>query len=154
MSGEIRGKKRRAYRPGVEGLEVLPLLSSVVESPIDVAIAHEALPIPVEGPGRPRSRVRPGTPRPASPRSSRPARLEPRPRRRRRASAGLAQLDRYLARAWFRAGIAPQQHDDCTQGRLHHVAPDVRPRPLRPAPLGGRPVRDPGRPEPRDGRRT
>jgi RNA polymerase sigma factor (sigma-70 family) len=30
-------------------------------------------------------------------------------------SAGLAQLDRYLARAWFRAGIPPQQHDDCTQ---------------------------------------
>jgi RNA polymerase sigma factor (sigma-70 family) len=30
-------------------------------------------------------------------------------------SRGLAQLDRYLARAWFRAGIAPQQHDDCTQ---------------------------------------
>ena len=25
------------------------------------------------------------------------------------------QVDRYLARAWFRAGIALQQHDDCTQ---------------------------------------
>ncbi len=30
-------------------------------------------------------------------------------------SAGLVQLDRYLARAWFRAGIPSQQHDDCTQ---------------------------------------
>jgi RNA polymerase sigma factor (sigma-70 family) len=29
--------------------------------------------------------------------------------------SGLAQLDRYLGRAWSRAGIAPQQHDDCTQ---------------------------------------
>lgn len=28
---------------------------------------------------------------------------------------GLSQLNRYLGRAWTRAGIAPQQHDDCTQ---------------------------------------
>ncbi len=28
---------------------------------------------------------------------------------------GLAQLDRYLARAWARAGIPPQQADDCSQ---------------------------------------
>jgi RNA polymerase sigma factor (sigma-70 family) len=31
------------------------------------------------------------------------------------AASGLAQLDRYLSRAWYRAGIPPQQHDDCTQ---------------------------------------
>jgi RNA polymerase sigma factor (sigma-70 family) len=30
--------------------------------------------------------------------------------------SGLSQLDRYLNRAWSRAGIAPQQYDDCTQG--------------------------------------
>jgi RNA polymerase sigma factor (sigma-70 family) len=29
--------------------------------------------------------------------------------------SGLSQLDRYLCRAWYRAGIPPQQHDDCTQ---------------------------------------
>jgi RNA polymerase sigma factor (sigma-70 family) len=29
--------------------------------------------------------------------------------------SGLSQLDRYLNRAWSRAGIAPQQFDDCTQ---------------------------------------
>lgn len=28
---------------------------------------------------------------------------------------GLDQLDRYLGRAWARAGIAPQQFEDCTQ---------------------------------------
>ncbi len=28
---------------------------------------------------------------------------------------GLSQLNRYLGRAWSRAGIAPQQHEDCTQ---------------------------------------
>lgn len=30
-------------------------------------------------------------------------------------ASGLSQLDRYLGRSWARAGIAPQQHDDCTQ---------------------------------------
>src|SRR6185437_12453626 len=29
--------------------------------------------------------------------------------------AGLWQLERYLSRAWYRAGIAPQQHDDSSQ---------------------------------------
>ena len=29
--------------------------------------------------------------------------------------AGLSQLDRYLGRAWARAGIAPQKFEDCTQ---------------------------------------
>jgi DNA-directed RNA polymerase specialized sigma24 family protein len=29
--------------------------------------------------------------------------------------SGLDQLNRYLSRAWYRAGIAPQMHDDCTQ---------------------------------------
>ena len=29
--------------------------------------------------------------------------------------AGLAQVNRYLSRSWFRAGIDFQQHDDCTQ---------------------------------------
>jgi DNA-directed RNA polymerase specialized sigma24 family protein len=28
---------------------------------------------------------------------------------------GLARLGRYLSRAWYRAGIAMQQHDDCSQ---------------------------------------
>ncbi|HEU5119258.1 MAG TPA: sigma-70 family RNA polymerase sigma factor [Isosphaeraceae bacterium] len=29
--------------------------------------------------------------------------------------SGLAQLNRYLSRCWSRAGVAPQQQDDCTQ---------------------------------------
>lgn len=29
--------------------------------------------------------------------------------------SGLDQLDRYLGKVWYRAGIAPQQHADCTQ---------------------------------------
>ncbi len=30
-------------------------------------------------------------------------------------ASGLSQLDKYLNRAWYRAGIPPQAHDDCTQ---------------------------------------
>ena len=30
-------------------------------------------------------------------------------------AAGLAQLDRYLNRTWYRAGVVLQQHDDCSQ---------------------------------------
>jgi RNA polymerase sigma factor (sigma-70 family) len=30
-------------------------------------------------------------------------------------AAGLAQLDRYLSRTWYRAGVVLQQHDDCSQ---------------------------------------
>jgi DNA-binding CsgD family transcriptional regulator len=30
-------------------------------------------------------------------------------------TSGLSQLDKYLSRAWYRAGIPPQAHEDCTQ---------------------------------------
>ena len=30
-------------------------------------------------------------------------------------SSGLAQLNKYLSRAWYRAGIPVQMHEDCTQ---------------------------------------
>jgi DNA-binding CsgD family transcriptional regulator len=30
-------------------------------------------------------------------------------------ASGLNQLDKYLSRAWYRAGIPPQAHEDCTQ---------------------------------------
>jgi RNA polymerase sigma factor (sigma-70 family) len=116
VSGEIGAKKRRAYRPGVEGLEVLRLLSGVAQAPIDVAIEHEALASPVETVEAPSIASSTwdaalvasqldgllGTSRDHTDDAD--------------LSAGLAQLDRYLARAWFRAGITPQQHDDCTQG--------------------------------------
>ena len=84
-----------------------------------------------------RSRVRPGTrrwSRQSSPTSSGqalvrlrlrlrpPAQLRPRslplrPRRltRRPLTSGLTQLNKYLSRAWYRAGISPQLHDDSTQ---------------------------------------
>ena len=115
MSSEIRGKKRRAYRPGVEGLEALRLLSSLVQTPIDVAISHEALPVTVEGAG---IAAIPSSTWDAALVASQLDDLFGTARDHTddgELSAGLAQLDRYLARAWFRAGISPQQHDDCTQ---------------------------------------
>lgn len=116
---------RRAYRPRVEGLEALRLLSGVAQAPVDVAIAADALAAPIETPEIPTqpSTTSSATVAPVSTwddaivasqledlfgsglDSTTDAEL----------SAGLVQLDRYLARAWFRAGISPQQHDDCTQ---------------------------------------
>ncbi len=115
MSIPGRRKTRRSYRPAVEALEALRLLSSLAPTPIDVAFDQGSISVPI------------GTPA-ATPVSDRtwdaalvaseltdllgPSRgqadaLD--------VTSGLAQLDRYLARAWYRAGIAPQQHDDCTQ---------------------------------------
>jgi RNA polymerase sigma factor (sigma-70 family) len=109
---------RRAYRPRVEGLEALRLLSGVAQAPVDVALASDTMAVPIDG-----TQVAPipvasvttwdealvasqlddllGS----NVTTSNSTEL----------SSGLVQLDRYLARAWFRAGISPQQHDDCTQ---------------------------------------
>ena len=115
MSGSIRGNKRRAYRPGVEGLEALRLLSGIAEAAVDVAM-------PVDSPGGSAE----GADFVPIPEATWDAALvasqlddlfgstrelaDPAD-----VSAGLAQLDRYLARSWFRAGLSAQQHDDCTQ---------------------------------------
>jgi RNA polymerase sigma factor (sigma-70 family) len=43
-------------------------------------------------------------------------------------SSGLAQLNKYLSRAWYRAGIPVQMHEDCSQAvyatMLQHVGRD------------------------------
>ena len=115
MSGENGAKTRRAYRPGVEGLEVLRLLSGVVEAPIDVAIEHETMAAPVADVALP---TIPSSTWDAALVASQLDDLFGTTRDHTDdadLAAGLAQLDRYLARAWFRAGISAQQHDDCTQ---------------------------------------
>jgi len=114
VSREIRGQKRRAYRPRVEGLEVLRLLSGLADAVAEVALAHAP---PAPGVGSPGAPVSDSTWDAALVASqlddlfgTTQAAVESSD-----VSAGLAQLDRYLARAWFRAGLASQQHDDCTQ---------------------------------------
>jgi len=110
-----RGKARRSYRPTVEALEALRLLSGVAPVPLDVAFDQAATAAAIGLAGAPAATAHAwdaalvasevaelfGPIGPATDAAD--------------VSEGLAQLDRYLARAWYRAGIAPQQHDDCTQ---------------------------------------
>jgi RNA polymerase sigma factor (sigma-70 family) len=116
VSGNDRPNKRRSYRPGVEALEALRLLSGVAEAPIGLMVDHGAY-APPTGPEVPSI---PNSAWDAALVSSQveellgPGLLQS-PVEQADVSSGLAQIDRYLARAWFRAGIAPQQHDDCTQ---------------------------------------
>jgi len=112
-------KPRRAYLPMVEALEALRLFSGAaatlpgvpVESgsfatgpidPPDVSFANATADEAAWDAALGQTRLADllATTEPADPES---------------VAAGLAQLDRYLGRAWARAGLAPQKHADCTQ---------------------------------------
>jgi RNA polymerase sigma factor (sigma-70 family) len=121
VSGQRDGKLRRSYHPAVEALEALRLLSGLTQ----------LLPaLPVEqglftGPASELEAV------PSASRSDAAwdevltqTRLADflgsdlattAPADAAQVASGLTQLNRYLSRAWYRAGIAPQAHDDCTQ---------------------------------------
>ncbi len=118
VSGQERGKRRRSYRPGVESLEALALLSALAEAPLGLAYDPTALVAPSDldvGPTDAQHRAWDaalvasqlvdliGSAQVQA--LANPADV----------SSGLAQMDRYLGRAWFRAGISAQGHDDCTQ---------------------------------------
>jgi RNA polymerase sigma factor (sigma-70 family) len=100
----------------VEGLEALRLLSGLADATIDVALPLDTS----TAPSHTSDVAVPGSTWDAALVASQFADLfgtkidqaEADPAD---VSAGLAQLDRYLARAWYRAGLSPQQHDDCTQ---------------------------------------
>ena len=114
MSGHERSKPRRSYRPRVERLESLHLLSPLVDAPLGLDLHPPVDVAAAAGPVTDAHRAWDaaltaatlsdlmGT-GPAAPVDS--ADL----------ASGLNQLDRYLARAWGRAGIAAQGFDDCTQ---------------------------------------
>lgn len=110
MKGEGRETKRRSYRPRVESLEALRLLSQgTTLTPTDLAVEHGFL----GGQAASQDHF-------VSPEAWDSALAEVLDRSTsvvdaRSAEAGLAQLDRYLSRAWYRAGIDPNRHDDCTQ---------------------------------------
>jgi RNA polymerase sigma factor (sigma-70 family) len=133
LSSERRKKGRRAYSPKVEALEALRLLSGTSASTLPALVAEHG---PLDGPNF----VPPGLPEPpinpaeawdaalaqtrladllssaqttvptVTPLATTPVASDPTD-----VASGLAQLDRYLSRTWYRAGISPQQHDDCTQ---------------------------------------
>ena len=130
--GEGKKRTRRSYRPTVEVMEALRLLSSATASGAFPGLVAEhnvlgdhgagtrtlgsALPS-ISGEtwdaalldthlgdllsGSNSAIVSPG----ASTPTSDPAAL----------SSGLAQLNKYLSRSWYRAGIPVQMHDDCSQ---------------------------------------
>jgi RNA polymerase sigma factor (sigma-70 family) len=114
--GNDRANKRRSYRPGVEALEALRLLSSVAEAPMGLMVEQGAYAFPT-GPEAPSISNQAWDAALVASQVDEllgPDLLQT-PVEQADVSAGLAQIDRYLARAWYRAGIAPQQHDDCTQ---------------------------------------
>ena len=123
MDGKRGGKSRRSYRPTVEALEVLRLLSGATQFLPDLAVEREihagpsaVVPDP-SGVGlawdealtqthladyfeRGSAAAGPTVVAPSDPRE---------------VSAGLTQLNRYLSRSWSRAGLPPQAHDDASQ---------------------------------------
>jgi RNA polymerase sigma factor (sigma-70 family) len=112
VKGKDRGKRRRSYRPGVEALEAIRLLSSVLEAPLGLAAEWDIATAPagVEAPTIPDhawdvalvdSRLDDLLGRSVVDDAD--------------LASGLKQVDRYLARSWARAGLAPQKYDDCTQ---------------------------------------
>ena len=114
MSGSERSKTRRSYRPRVEPLEEIQLLSALVESPLNLLIHPAADIASVDlgySSGVPTHQAWDAALGTAElgdligTSQTDPADV----------SAGLTQLDRYLARAWNRAGLTAQQVDDCSQ---------------------------------------
>ena len=117
LNGEGRKTHRRSYLPKVEALEALLLLDAAprslapiavevapVETPTasaDVPVGHDAWDVALDA-------TRLDDLLPAEPRFLIPVEAN-------RVASGLSQLDRYLARSWARAGIAPQQYEDCSQ---------------------------------------
>jgi RNA polymerase sigma factor (sigma-70 family) len=114
-SARVGGQKRRAYQPKVEALEALRLLSDGAPAVPEILLAHDvsAVPVPVPAPS-------------SSPTDAWDAALgqthladllgpSADQADAQSVAAGLSQLNRYLNRTWYRAGIAPQLHDDSTQ---------------------------------------
>jgi RNA polymerase sigma factor (sigma-70 family) len=108
--------KRRSYQPSVEALDALRLLSAAVQGLPDLAIEQNL--VPGEG--------LIGEPTPGSLDATWDvALLETRladllgparsPADAEAIASGLSQLNRYLSRAWYRAGIPEGRHEDCSQ---------------------------------------
>jgi RNA polymerase sigma factor (sigma-70 family) len=110
-------RKRRSYRPVVEAMEALRLLSNAAQTVPELAVEREIpfLPAPrppegppVHGPTWDAALVQTqladilGTDHQGESDAE-------------TLTAGLSQLNRYLSRAWYRAGVPAQLHDDSSQ---------------------------------------
>lgn len=120
VTGNGAGKSRRSYRPVVEALEALRLLSSATQSLPDLAVERD-LPQPVLPPPSPEAigadawdvvldQSRLSDLLPASPTLATGSVVDVDS-----LEAGYSQLNRYLSKTWYRAGVPQQQHDDCSQ---------------------------------------
>src|SRR5262249_35058025 len=108
------GRNKKRYAPVVEVLEVLRLLSTgagVLPPLTGLPAEHDLLagPVPLETPPTTQDTWDTALHQTQLADLLGPAQSDA------DVQSGLEQLDRYLSRAWYRAGIAPQQHDDCTQ---------------------------------------
>ena len=146
-SGKESSKKRRSYRPAVEALEALRLLSHAAQTLPGLAVPHDlhASIAPRRhgrGPDAFRrdlgsgARSRPNWPT-CSATSSTAADAQD-------VEAGLAQLNRYLSRAWYRAGLPVAVHDDAHPGGLRRPCSRTSAGPVRPllAEIGQSGIRD------------
>lgn len=114
--GEGKGKKRRSYRPVVEALEALRLLSSAAQTLPDLAVERNVL-TPVESQDQ-SALQSPDAAWDAALGQTQLADLLTAPPSTTDAdsiSSGLRQMNLYLSRSWYRAGIPEQMHDDCSQ---------------------------------------
>lgn len=114
---ELR-KKARSYRPVVEALEALRLLSTTAQTLPGLAALHELLTPP--SPLEPTAPAQPsGATWDTALDQTRLAEILGSASGRRAdsgaISSGIGQLNRYLSRAWYRAGVPPQLHDDSSQ---------------------------------------
>jgi DNA-binding CsgD family transcriptional regulator len=132
LAGGSGGKKRsrRSYRPSVETMEALRLLSGATATALSGLVAEHDLFADPTAPSRPPAvpssvssatwdaalvhtqfanllsdQVSATTATPALETPADPAAV----------NSGLAQLDRYLSRTWYRAAIPAHLHEDCTQ---------------------------------------
>ena len=138
-AGEKQNRRQRRYSPTVERLEAVRLLSSATQShPLaSLAAEHDVLTDPtgavphladgshavssatwdaalvqteladILGPGVGSAATSANSPKVVAPPTATPDTQA--------LTSGLTQLNKYLSRAWYRAGISPQLHDDSTQ---------------------------------------
>ena len=140
---EKKSRGQRRYRPTVERLEAVRLLSSATQAhPLaGLAAEHDVLAGESNGPGAHLSdgshAVSSATwdaalvqtelsdilgsssgsigATASSPVVASEPRVAPAPTDTKALTSGLTQLNKYLSRAWYRAGISPQLHDDSSQ---------------------------------------
>jgi len=116
-SGKGEGKKWRSYRPAVEALEALRLLSNAAQTLPGIAVPLDPL-TPTSPLKAPVTSSVSDTAWDTALDQAQLAELLGRPSDGAESEAiasGIVQLNRYLSRAWYRAGIPAQVHDDCSQ---------------------------------------